>query len=90
MSSSSTWQALAAVRGSFSQSPAQWSWILLDAGSFGFATVTFGTLLPVFFKHLSDDALTPHQQTVAWGYAVSVVALCSALCSPVIGACADG
>ena len=28
----------------------QWSWIAFDLGSFGFATVTLNTYMPIFFK----------------------------------------
>lgn len=67
----------------------QWAWTLYNTGSFGFATSTLHTLLPVLFKQTATGALDTHEITAAWGYVVSVANCGTLITSPCIGSWAD-
>lgn len=71
-------------------SAAQWTWILYDMGSYGFATATITTVMPIFFKEGTGGGFSPHDATVLWGYALSAASLTGAVAAPVLGALADG
>jgi len=68
---------------------AQWSWILYDLGSFGFATATLTTIMPIFFTDGPAHDLSPHSATALWGYSLGTASLCGACLSPIVGATAD-
>jgi len=67
----------------------QWGWSLLDAGSFGFASVTLNTLLPVIFNQHQKGVTQPHNIIAAWGYVMSASNLVGFLLSPCLGTYVD-
>ena len=72
------------------QNMAQWGWSLLDMGSFGFASVTFHTLLPVLFKQSFESSGSQSHDTIAaWGYAMSVANMIGFIFSPFVGSYVD-
>jgi len=62
---------------------------MYDLGSFGFATATLTTIMPIFFTDGPAKDLSPHQATAIWGYALGISSLCGAVLAPFLGATAD-
>ena len=65
------------------------NWILYDVGNSAF-TLLISTIMPIYFNYLAGqggvDATTA---TAYWGYAASIVTLCVAVISPILGTLSD-
>ena len=65
------------------------NWILYDVGNSAF-TLLISTIMPIYFNYLAGqggvDATTA---TAYWGYAASIVTLCVAIISPILGTLSD-
>lgn len=65
------------------------NWILYDVGNSAF-TLLISTIMPIYFNYLAGqggvDATTA---TAYWGYAASIVTLCVAMISPILGTLSD-
>ena len=64
-----------------------WSWALYDFGNSAFTTLVITFVYATYFT----QAIAPHPitGTVLWSRAVTVTALITAICSPLLGALAD-
>ena len=67
----------------------EWSWILYDVGNSAF-TLLISTILPIYFNGLAEaDGIAKELATAYWGYAASIVTLCVAVISPILGTLSD-
>lgn len=66
------------------------SWILYDWANSAYTLVITTTILPLFFKAMTDQAgIAPNESTAYWGYANSFATFLVAILAPVLGAIAD-
>lgn len=67
----------------------EWSWILYDVGNSAF-TLLISTILPIYFNGLAEaEGIANELATAYWGYAASIVTLCVAVISPILGTLSD-
>lgn len=64
-------------------------WILYDVGNSAF-TLLVSAILPIYFNALATGAgVSGPDATAYWGYAASIVTLCVAVISPILGSFTD-
>eukprot|EP00940_MAST-03C_sp_MAST-3C-sp2_P001295 g1295.t1 len=70
---------------------AQWAWTIFDAGSFGFYTATFNTIVPMWLYNSATwyGGMTSAEATAAWSYAVTFTTVLTSVLSPLTGWIAD-
>eukprot|EP00939_MAST-03C_sp_MAST-3C-sp1_P005261 g5261.t1 len=70
---------------------AQWAWTIFDAGSFGFYTATYNTIVPMWLYNSATwyGGLTPAEATAEWSYAVTFTTILTSALSPLTGWIAD-
>ena len=67
----------------------EWCWILYDVGNSAF-TLLISTIMPIYFNGLAEGAgVAKELATAYWGYAASIVTLCVAVLSPILGTLSD-
>ncbi len=66
------------------------SWILYDWANSAYTLVITTTILPLFFKAMTDQAgIAANQSTAYWGYANSFATFLVAILAPILGTMAD-
>jgi len=66
------------------------SWILYDWANSAYTLVVTTTILPLFFKAMTDQAgIAANNSTAYWGYANSFATLIVAILAPILGTMAD-
>lgn len=69
--------------------PLEKRWVLYDVGNSAFILMAT-TIIPVYFKNLTDAAgVAASDSTAYWGYASSIVTAVVAVLAPALGAAAD-
>ncbi len=65
------------------------SYVLYDVANSAFVLVMVTALMPIYFKDVAAEAMSPAQSTATWGYANATASFILAMLSPVLGALAD-